>query len=179
MGKVGQIFRQGLLNSVKNGITESQGTFVISYSSLAADQMDDFRKTMKDLGVKIYVSKNRIAKLALKELKYEDLAEDIKDQTAFAWTNEDAAAVSKALVEFEKSFESVEIKGGLLDGVILKQADIRRLADLPAKEVLQAQLLSTIIAPLTRLVGALNAKSRDLLSILKQLSEKKGGSEDV
>ena len=179
MGKVGEIFKQGLLKSVKNGISENQGTFVISYSSLTASQMDDLRKSMKDLGAKIYVSKNRIAKIALKDLECDDVVGGAQAQTAFAWTNEDIAAVSKALVKFEKDFESVEIKGGLLDGAILKQADVKRLADLPSKEVLQAQLLGTIIAPLTRLAGALNAKSRDLLSILKQLSEKKGGSEDV
>lgn len=176
MGKVGQIFRQGLLKSVKDGIVANQGTFVISYSSVTGAQMDELRQSMKDLGVKIYVSKNRIAKLALMDLEYQGLADGIKDQTAFAWTNNDVAAVSKALVKFEKDFQSVEIQGGVLDGAVLGQADVKRLADLPSKEVLQAQLLGTIIAPLTRLAGALNAKSRDLLSILKQLSEKKGGS---
>ncbi len=176
MEKVGQIFRHGLLKSVKEGISGNQGTFLISYSSLNAAQMDVLRKCMKDLGVKVFVSKNRIAKIALKELNYGELAEGIKDQTAFAWTNEDAAAVSKALVKFSKDIEGVQIRGGLLDGAALKQGDVQRLADLPAKEVLQAQLLATIIAPLNRLVGALNAKTKDLLSILKQLSEKKGGN---
>lgn len=176
MEKVGQIFREGLLKNIKEGVSESQGTFVISYSSLTAAQMDELRKNMKDLGARIHVSKNRIAKLALRDLEYGDLADEIEEQMAFAWTNEDVASVSKALVKFEKDCENVQIKGGLLDGAILKKNDVKRLADLPSKEILQAQLLGTIIAPLTRLAGALNAKSRELLSILKQLSEKKGGS---
>ena len=176
MGKVGEIFRKRLLSDVKEGIAENQGTFVISYSSLTAAQIDELRKSMKDLGVKIFVSKNRIAKLALKEMDCEGLMDGIEDQTAFAWTNNDAAAVSKALIKFSDGNEKIKVKGGLLDGVVLRQADIKRLADLPAKEVLQAQLLAMIVAPLTRLAGALNAKSRDLLSILKQLGEKKGGN---
>jgi len=176
MGKVGEIFRKRLLSDVKAGISKNQGTFLISYSSLNAAQVDELRKNMKDIGVKIFVSKNRIAKLALKEMDCEELAEGIEAQTAFAWTNTDAAAVSKALIKFSEDIDTVQIKGGLLDGAVLRQADIKRLADLPSKEVLQAQLLGTIVAPLTRLAGALNAKSRDLLSILKQLSEKKGGN---
>ena len=86
------------------------------------------------------------------------------------------SAVSKALFKFAEGCDGVQIRGGVLDGAVLTQTDIKRLADLPAKEVLQAQLLGTMIAPLTRLAGSLNAKTRDLLSILKQLSEKKGGN---
>ena len=176
MGKVGKIFREGLLRNIKDEVSKNHGTFVLSYSSLTAAQTDSLRKNLKDLGVKVYVSKNRIAKLALNDLQYGRLAEGIEAQTAFAWTNDDAVSVSKALIKFSKDYEGFQIKGGVLDGVMLVQDDVKRLADLPAKEVLQAQLLSTIIAPLTRLAGALNAKSRDLLSILKQLSEKKGGN---
>lgn len=176
MEKVGRIFRKGLLKNVKQGFADNQGTFIISCSALTATQTDMLRKSMKDLNVKVLVSKNRIARLALKELEYEKLADNISGQTAFAWTNNDASAVSKALVKFAADYEGVQIRGGVLDGAVLYQHDVKKLADLPAKEVLQAQLLGTIIAPLTRLAGALNAKSRDLLSILKQLSEKKGGN---
>lgn len=179
MGKVGTIFREGLLKSVKDGVAENKGTFVVSYSSLTAGQMDALRQNLKTLGSKVYVSKNRIAKLALTEVDCAELAEGIADQTAFVWTNDDMAAVSKALVKFEKDFETVSIRGGILDGGILRGPDVKRLADLPSKEVLQAQLLGVIVAPITRLAGALNAKSRELLSILKQLSEKKGGTNDV
>jgi len=176
MEKVGRIFRKGLLKNVKQGLTDNQGTFVINYSSLTAAQTDRLRKTMKDLDVKVMVSKNRIARLALKEFEYDQLADAVvSGQTAFAWTNADAVAVSKALIKFASDCEGVQIQGGVLDGAVLYREDIKRLADLPAKEVLQAQLLATIIAPLTRLAGALNAKTKDLLSILKQLSEKKGG----
>lgn len=176
MEKVGQIFRKGLLKSVKQGFEENNGTFILNCSALTAAQTDMLRKSMKDLNVRVLVSKNRIAKLALKELEYDQLVGDVCGQTAFAWTNHDAAAVSKALVKFAKGCEGVQLKGGVLDGAVLHSADVQRLADLPAKEVLQAQLLGTMIAPLTRFVGALNAKTRDLLSILKQFSEKKGGS---
>ena len=68
------------------------------------------------------------------------------------------------------------IAGGLLEGKELNKNDVKKLSDLPSREVLLSMLLSTIQSPLTRLAGALNAKTRDLISVLKQLSEKKGGN---
>jgi large subunit ribosomal protein L10 len=63
-----------------------------------------------------------------------------------------------------------------LQGAFLAKEDVSRLSDLPSREVLLAKLLSLMQSPATKLAYILNAKSRDLLSILKQYSEKKGGS---
>ncbi|MFT5169659.1 MAG: large subunit ribosomal protein L10, partial [Candidatus Omnitrophota bacterium] len=82
--------------------------------------------------------------------------------------------VAKAVVEFVKENDTVQVKGAVIDGVIVTAADVKVLSELPAKPVLQAMLLSTMQAPVSRLLGAFNAKSRDLLSILKQLSDQKG-----
>ena len=78
-----------------------------------------------------------------------------------------------------KDFETVIVQGGLLQGKLIEQADIKKLSELPSRDVLLSMLLSAIQSPLTRLAGALNAKTRDLVSVLKQLSEKKGGNENV
>ena len=124
----------------------------------------------------MYVSKNSIAQKALKELKQDKLAERVVGQTAFIWSNADSVAVSKVLIKFIKDRERVTVPAGIFEGKILEQEDIKRLSELPSREVLLSMLLSTIQAPLTRLAGALNAKTREVLSILKQLSEKKGGN---
>ncbi|MCR4338174.1 MAG: 50S ribosomal protein L10, partial [Candidatus Omnitrophica bacterium] len=139
-------------------------------------QIDDLRKKMRGVGARVYVSKNRIAQIALKDVKQEALAEHVENQTAFIWSNGDSVAISKALLDFVKGRENVLVKGGVLSGSLLQKEDVKRLSDLPSREVLLAQLLSTILSPLTRLAGAMNAKSQELLSILKQLSEKKGGN---
>ena len=94
------------------------------------------------------------------------------------WGGSDSAEVSKILIDFIKTSEKVVVQGGLLQGRILEQADIKKLSELPSKEVLLATLFATIQAPLTRFAGALNAKTRDLLSVLKQLGEQKGGNEN-
>ena len=118
------------------------------------------------------VSKNTIARLSLKESSYDQLAQHVQGQMALILSNSDAAEVSKILIKFAKSYEGFAVEGGCLSGVFLNPQDIKRLSDLPSREVLLAQLLGTMQAPLTRFAGALNGKTRELISLLKQLSDR-------
>ncbi|MCK5215119.1 MAG: 50S ribosomal protein L10 [Candidatus Omnitrophica bacterium] len=177
MEKIGKIFRDSLVKNIKTNVQEKKSTFLLSYTAVSSKQMDSLRKNMKTKGAKVFVSKNRLAQIALKELEQENFANSITSQTAFIWSNEDAAAVSKSLVDFAKEIKGAVVQGGILDGAFLSKEQVQKLAALPPREVLLAQLLQTILSPITQLAGVLNAKSKDLLSILKQLSEKKGGKD--
>jgi len=177
MTRVGQLYRETLVNHIKEGVDENSNVFLISYSKVSSVQASELRKDLKKIGADVYVSKNSVAQIALKELEQKELAERIDGQTAFVWSTADSVAVSKILVKFSEDIKTVTVQGGLLDGRLIEEADVIKLSSLPSREVLLAQLLGTIQAPLTRLAGALNAKSRELLSILKQLSEKQGGNE--
>ncbi len=176
MAKVGTIIRKTLVTNIKEKMQNNNSTFVLSYSKISSARLGALRKNLRKIGAQVQVSKNRIAQIALKELKQEKIAGDIKGQTAFVWSNSDPVTVSKALVTFTKECETAKIQGGLLDGSYLAQDDVKRLSDLPSREVLLSRVLGVMVAPAQRLLGAMNAKSRDLLSILKQLSEKKGGN---
>ena len=176
MKRIGRAFRENLVNRVKDGIGQNGCIFVVSYSQVPASQINDFRKRLKAAGADVYVSKNSIAQIALKDLNQSALAEKITGQMAFVWSQADSAEVAKALVKFAKECENIKIRGGLLDGKILEKDQIVQLSELPSRQVLLTMLLSAIQSPLTRLAGALSGKTQELLSILKQLSEKKGGN---
>jgi large subunit ribosomal protein L10 len=176
MKKVGQIYRESLVNRVKKGVTENDNMFLLSYSEVSGLQMSDLRKSLRQAGASVCVTKNSVVRLALKEIEQEELSQRISGQTALVWGGNDSAEVSKVLVDFMKTSENTAVQGGLLQGRILEQADIKKLSELPSREVLLATLFAAIQSPLTRFAGALNAKTRDLLSVLKQLSEQKGGN---
>lgn len=176
MKRVGQIFRENLVDQIKGGIDKNTAVFVLNYSNLASPTLSNLRKNLSETGAEVIVSKNSLARVALEDLKQNKLAERLVGQTAFVWSSTDSVAISKILVKFAKECETFKVQGGLLEGRLLESDDIAKLSELPSREVLLANLLGTIQAPLTRLACALNAKSRDLLSILKQLSEKKGGN---
>ncbi len=173
MKKVGQLFRENLFGHIQEGIKKNNAIFLFSYTKISGSQANDFRKRIRQTGAKIFVSKNSIARKVLKDLNFDELSQKISAQTAFIWGNDDMVDISKALLKIAKECENINIQGGLLEGKLLQKEDIKKLADLPPREVLLSQLLGTIQAPVTRLMIVLNAKTRDLLSILKQLSEKR------
>ena len=174
--RVGELYRQKIAVSVKDGITKSSSTFVVSFRGVSSAKMDSLRKDLRRKKADVLVAKTSVARIAFKEAKLQSLAERIEGQLALVLSDADASEISRILVKFAKDYEGFVLKGGVLDGNLLEPDQIRTLSDLPSREVLLSQLLGTMQAPLTRFMGALNGKTRDLLSILKQLSEKKGGS---
>lgn len=172
MKKVGQLIRESIAEKIRNNVTDHGTTFLISYTKMSAPKMNDFRKALNAVGAKVYVSKNRIAQKALQTLKFDSMSEKIKNQIAFIWSNKDSAEVAKVLIKLTKDVDGLNVQGGVLDGKAVEQADVKRLSDLPSREVLLTMLAQTIQSPLMRLAGALSGKTRDLISILKQLSEK-------
>ena len=72
--RVGKVLRASLMKGIKDGIQNNQAVFLLSYSALSASQMDSLRKNLHRVGAQVHVPKNRIAKLALKELKNDTLA---------------------------------------------------------------------------------------------------------
>lgn len=176
MTRVGQVFRKQFVDDLTGDLGNNPNAFLLSYSKMNGNAIGELRKNLLKAGARMVVSKNRIAALVLKNMGKEDLAGAIEDQTAFVVSGKDAVDISKILVNYAKDFEFLKVKGGLLEGRILNKEDVQRLSDLPPRGVLQAQLLGIIQAPITRLMGAMNAKTRDLLSILKQYSEKRGGN---
>jgi large subunit ribosomal protein L10 len=176
MTRVGQILRKQFIDDLTADLVGHSNAFLLSYSRMNGNAIGDLRKNLQKAGAKMLVSKNRIAGIVLNNIGKEDLVNRIGEQTAFVVSSKDSVEISKILVNYAKDRDVLTIKGGILEGRVLTQADVIRLSELPPREVLQSQLLAMIQAPVSRLMAAMNAKTRDVLSILKQYSEKKGGN---
>ncbi len=175
MKRVGTIIRETMTGRIKEGFDQNQNIFLMGYSNISSSEIGELRKSLKKLGAQLHVIRNKMAKRALDDLQFIDIGNVVKGQTAFVWSNADSVEVSKTLMDFSRKREGVIVKGGVLEGKTICENDIKRLSDLPSRDVLYAMVLGAIQSPLTRLASALNAKTKDLLSLLKQLSEKKGG----
>ncbi len=116
----------------------------------------------------------RLVKLAVGELeKSQALMPYLKDQIGVVFVSDEPPAVAKALSEFAKNNEDLELIIGRLDGELIDQSVIGRIALLPSKDVLRAKLCGTLNAPITRLVFVLNMQIMQLFLVLKQIAEKK------
>jgi len=82
--------------------------------------------------------------------------------------------VAKALTDFAKRNDSLEVKGGLMGSTLLDQAAVKSLASLPSLDVLRAQILGLINAPATQVVGAIAGSVRQVVNVVKAYAEKDG-----
>lgn len=157
---------------------ETKTMFVADYRGLDMPGITELRSQLREADAQFSVVKNTLARRAAKEAGIEEVADLFVGPTAVAFVQGDAAAVAKALKEFGKKHEGLlELRGGLMDGNVVSAAEVREIAELPSREVILAMLLSTIDGPAKQLVGAVNAPARDIVTILSNWIEKRGGED--
>ena len=150
-------------------------TVVVDYRGLTAGEFDDVRRAVRAVDGCCRVAKNRLAKRAIEGTPYAPLAPLLSGPTALILGFRDPIAVAKATVKLADGLPKLEIRGAVLDGAALPVAEVKALADLPPREVVQAQLLGLLQAPATRLVRLLNEPAAQLARLVKAVSERAPG----
>ncbi len=149
-------------------LRDTDTLMVADYRGLSMPEIDELRSRLLEAGARFTVVKNTLTKLAAEEARTKDVLELIEGPTAIAFleTESDPAAVAKVLHETARAKNVLVIRGGLLEGELVGDEEIRRLATLPAADVLRAQLASSVAAPLTTVVGLFAAPLRELVGVL-------------
>ncbi len=158
---------------MREGLTKSSCAFLMGYSGVKSAEMSQLRKALKQLGAKVYVTRNTLVKRSLKYLERTKLADFVQGPTAFIYSDRDAAAIAKALLKFSQVHESVKLPGGFLSEQILDAQLFKELASLPSREVLYAMLLGTLNSGLNNLLFILHSRVSGLLYILKEIGQMK------
>jgi large subunit ribosomal protein L10 len=148
-------------------LRDTDTLMVADYRGLSMPEIDELRSRLLEAGARFTVVKNTLTKLAAEEAGTKDVLELIDGPTAIAFleAESDPAAVAKVLHETARAKDVLVIRGGLLEGVLVGDEEIRRLATLPPADVLRAQLVGAVAAPLTTVVGLFTAPLRDLVGI--------------
>jgi large subunit ribosomal protein L10 len=157
---------------MKANLQGHQLAVLTKYIGINADQVSRLRKQLREKQVEYKVFKNTLAKRALDELELSGAAKFMDGPTAWAFSN-DPVAPTKILKDFSKEVQQVEMLGGILDGAIITKSQLETLANLPPREVLLAQIVGTIQAPIRNAVSAINAVPNGLVNVLDQIRKKK------
>ena len=131
---------------------------------LTVAQSTDLRTKMRDAGASYKVAKNRLAKLALKDTDYTSIEEYLTGPTALAYSA-DPVAAAKAVVEFAKTNDKLEIVGGSMGSTALDANGVKALAAMPSLDELRAKIVGLVNAPATKVVQLVNAPASKLARV--------------
>jgi large subunit ribosomal protein L10 len=169
--------KERVVEQLTQRLRDSETLMVADYRGLTMPEIDELRTKLLEAGARFTVVKNTLTRRAAEAAGKQDVLALIDGPTAIAFLDAegDPAAVAKILNDTAKTNDVLVIRGGLLDGTVVGDVEIKRLATLPSAEVLRAQLVSAVAGPLTTVVGLFAAPLRDLVGVidarLRQLEE--------
>ena len=147
------------LLSLLNEVFSKAGSVVLAeYKGLTVAEADALRNKIREAGASIRVTKNRIARLAVKGTNFENLADMFKGPIIMAYA-EDPISACKACVEYAKENEKLVIIGGALTDKVLSLNDIKQLASIPSMDELRAQIIGLLQAPASKVARVCKAYS--------------------
>ena len=154
-------------------LEKAQATFVVNYQGIDVETMNSLRRDLRKVNADFRVVKNRLLKLASEDTQTACIKEHLVGPCALAITYDDVVGAAKLLVEKDKKLEKLKLKMGQIGGKAINVDQIKRLAELPSREVLLSQVLSAMQGVPTSLVRALNGVVFKLLYVLKSIETQK------
>ncbi|MCM8712075.1 50S ribosomal protein L10 [Clostridium sp. SYSU_GA19001] len=145
---------------------KAQGMVFAKYQGLTVEEDTELRKKLREAGIEYKVYKNTLTTLAARELGLEGIVPYLEGPVSVAFGYEDATAPARILNDFAKTHKKLELKAGIVEGDVYDAKGVEKLASIPSREVLIAQLLGSFKAPLSNLAYLLNA-----------IAEKQGSAE--
>ena len=149
--------KAAVVDEIAEQIQSAEAIFAVDYRGLTVSQAAELRGKLRDADARFRIVKNSLSERAADKAGADALKPLLVGPTALALVRGDAAVAAKALNDSARAFNLLEFKGGVLNGETLSADDVRSIARLPSRDVLNAQLVGTIAAPISGLVRTLNA----------------------
>ena len=166
--------KANIVADIQAKLKNSPFLLIADYTGMQVKHFEELRVRLGRVDAQIHVIKNTFIKRAIKALGLPELNGALNGQTAMVTGESDICAAAKILKTFTSEFERPTLKAGILDDALLNVDQIKALADLPSKDVLQARLLGLLLAPATQLVRVLNEPASSLARVLQAKVEAAG-----
>ena len=149
--------RQTAVEGLAERFGSSPNIYVTDFTGLDVRRLTELRRRLRAAGARYVVVKNTLAQRALAANRIEALGPHLAGPTGLVLAGSDPLAAAKVLGEFAKEHQKPAVRIGLVDGRTVQPAYIKRLGELPSREVLLGQLLGGLNGILYQMVGALEA----------------------
>lgn len=172
--------KEAMLTEIQSRVSHSDAVLLTDFGGLDVSQITALRRNLRAAGGGYSVIKNRIFLKALEGEGYSEYAplrDFFKGSIGVAYLSGDVGAGAKVLKNYASDEEKFEIRAGFFDGNLLSAEDVEAIASLPSKEVLLGKVLSSIVGVHRGLLFTLSGTSRNLVSVLSAIKDKKTQAE--
>mgnify|MGYP000055980473 CR=1 FL=1 len=169
--------KEAFVAELQAKLAQTQAVYLTDFTGMSVKEMTEFRNRLRRAGVEYLVVKNTLARRAWSQAHLPDVDGHLEGPTGLVLERRDPVSAAKVLAEFAREFQKPRIKIGIVDRRTVEPADIQRLATLPPREVLLAQLAGALQAPLARLAGGMHeilARFARVVDALRQARESAG-----
>ena len=157
--------KKPVIEEISASIKDAQSVVLVDYRGLTVEQDTELRKQLREAGISYKVYKNTMMNFAFKGTDCEALLPYLEGPSALAISTEDATAPARVLCKFAKTADKLEVKGGIVEGIVYDAEGIINISKIPSREELLSKLLGSIQSPITNFARVMN-----------QLAEKGGAS---
>jgi len=167
--------KASIVADLSDKLKRSPFVLVSDYQHMKVAHFSELRNRLAPTGAEVHVVKNNFLKRAMADSGLPDVSDQLVGQTAVVTgEQEDVAPVAKIFKTFTTEFKIAALKVGFIDRTVLSTAELETLAELPARDVLQAQLLGLFLSPATKLVRILSEPGAALARLLNAKAQKEG-----
>ena len=172
--------KAALVDALSDQLAAAPLSIVSGFANLSVADQQALRSQIREQGATLRVIKNSLAALAADQAGIQGLDALLAGQSAFTFSGEDVTAAARVLRDFSQQHPTVEIRGGALNGEVLDGDRVLRLAAIPGREQLNAEVVWAIGAPISNLVHTLDGLISGLVFALQervdQLQAAEGGA---
>jgi large subunit ribosomal protein L10 len=168
--------KEAILKEIKQKVDASEYVLLADYRGMTVEQFSALRASLRASGARLQVVKNRLLRLVARDKGWNALEAHLVQPSAMV-VGGNVVEAAKAINKFRTEKQTrPAMKAGMMKDRFLTVQDIDALASLPPREVLLGQLVGTVAAPMTRLVGVMNQKLCSIIYVLKAVEQKKSAA---
>ena len=166
--------KQQIINELTEKILRSQAMYLADFTRITVEEINNLRREFYKVGVDYHVVKNTLVKKALEAAKgYEKVCEKLVGPTAIVFAYDDPIIPAKIIKKFNEKTVRLKIKTCIIEKQVIEGTELDKITMMPTRPELIASLLSSINAPISGVVGAINAVMRDLVNVIDAIEKKK------
>ena len=164
---------QETLAVIQEELSNAGAVWVVDYCGLTVKEVQELRRSVREAGASMKVYKNTLVHIALEDAELPTLDDMLNGPSAFVFAGEDVAAAAKAVKNFAKGNDKLEIKGGLMEGKAVTAAEVEAIASLPSREELLAHIAAAINGVAKALAVCVNGVPQGLAQVTKAVADQK------